>query len=156
MLDPTLSDVVFLRSIKKFFLDFLTPAGIPTFFDFIETPPKVPANLPATGMVPADKWISIIPRATDMGVLSDHLFYIHFFVRNDVDQEKLAEFRDFLIENLVDLTQTDGRRRINFYDSTWNVLFTGVLQPRSETAFERFDDGIRMKTLPVTAYWGGK
>lgn len=149
MLDPTMSDTVFLRSIKKFFLDITTPENIPTFFDFVDKPPRVGTSL-------ANKWISVIPRSTTLGNLADHLFYVHLFSAQDNDQMKLAELRDFLIGNLLDLSQTDGRKRIPFYDADWNVLYTGVIDPKKEVDFHRFDEGINMKTLPIMTYWGSR
>lgn len=149
MIHATMSDAVFLRSLKKFFLDLTTPKNIPTFFDFIEKPPRISGAFAPT-------WLSIIPRSTSLGTLADHLFYVHLFTNGDLDSSKMADLRDFLIENLVDLNQTDGRKRIPFYDEDWNVVFTGVLDPKQEIDFHRFDEGINMKTLPIMAYWGSK
>ncbi len=149
-MEATLSEATILRSVKKYFIDtFDTLEGVPVFFDYIE-------RQPMENGLKVDKWACILPRSLNAGTLSKMNYQVHLFIAKDKDGMELASFRDFVTDKLQDLSQTDGRLRLPFYDSLWALQFYGVLQLQDDLNTIVLEEGIKTKIIPFTLYWGAK
>ncbi len=148
MIDPTISEVTKLRSLKKFFVDSF--AGLfPVYFDIIEKPPKVSG-------VAVESWVSVKVSPSSLGNLASTSVFVYLFVVEDTDGMKLAEMQDKVTELLLDLDQTDGRKRIPIYDANWNILFYSVAVLKNAMDTIVLEDGIKTRLLPFLLYWGSR
>jgi len=149
-LDPSLSEAVIRRSIRKYFVDtFYTGLSIEIFFDKIGRVPEVLD-------VEIDRWISVQFDTLNPETMASGFIQLWLFTRRDTDFTELALLRDIVFEHLIDLTQTDGTKRIALYDASWNIVGWVLLQPQTEWGPEEVEDGTNAKVLPITIRWGCK
>jgi len=148
MLDPTLSEAVILRSIRKFFIDSFPQ--YPLFFDFVE---KQPTD---TNGVKLEKWMSVLPSARIQATLARADMQIHLFVDGDASGEVSALFRDEVIEVLTDFSQTDCCKRIDCYDSSWNFVFAARVTVLGSSDYSPYYDGLSLRIIPFHLHWGAK
>jgi hypothetical protein len=111
-LDSTAQKKNFHYSLKKYIIDNVyTIQGIQVIFD---------NYLPPNASV--DRWISVIQRPLNRDVVSEYEFDIYCVTRGDYEGEKLIELLDLIAGYFAgDTTQTDGLRRIPFYDAASQV-----------------------------------
>ncbi len=148
MLDPTLSEAVILRSVRKFFLDAFPSEAV--YFEFVDRQPKdVSGN-----KIP--RWMTILPFGRDQSTLASVDMQIHLFVEGTANGEASATFRDEVIEELIDLTQTDGCKRLDCYDSSWNLLYTTRLTVLQDSDYSPYSDGLCLRIIPFRLHWGAK
>lgn len=109
MLDSTAQKANFYYSLKKYIIDNLyTIQGIPVIFDTF---------LPPDFSI--ERWISVHQKSLDRDTLSSYQVELYCITRNDYEGEKLTELVDIVAGYFIgDITQTDGLRRIPFYDAT--------------------------------------
>ena len=146
-LDPTLSETVVRKSIRKFFVDTLqTGLSTPVYFDKIE---RMPDGV--------DKWVSVQVDTMDFSTMATIYLQIYCFTRKDLDFTELALLRDQVYENLIDLTQTDGTKRIPFYDTDWiTPVAHALLMPQNELSTIQLTDDTNVKVIPVLCRFGSK
>ena len=151
MLDPTLSDAVILRSVRKYFVDeFKSADDIPVFFEFID---KQPTDGSGNKL---DKWLCVVPGGVQYDTLSSRTMQVALFTSTDVDGLDSADFRDLVFEKLVDHSQTDCRKRLPCYNASWELEFTAVITVLDDIVFDPYTDGINLKILPFRLNWGAK
>lgn len=144
-LDFSLSESCIRRSIRKFFVDtFQTGLSTSVFFDKIERVPNI------------DKWISVKIDSIDLDTMATAYVQAFCFIRKDLDYTELSVLRDQLYENVIDLNQTDGTKRIPLYDASWTIVGYALLQPQNDIGPEELDDGTTVKVLPMLMRWGAK
>jgi hypothetical protein len=107
-LDSTSKKVNFLYSLKKYIVDNLfTIEGVYVMFDKF-LPPETSV----------DRWISVITGKLQRDCVSDFNFEIYCTTRKDYEGNKLVELLDLVVGYFSsDLTETDGLKRIPFYDA---------------------------------------
>ncbi len=151
MLDPTLSESSIRASVRKFFVDtFYTGLGIETFFDVI-------GRVPKSAGVSITRWINVqLVDSLDLETMASGQIQVWLFTRQDIDYTELAILRDLIYEQLIDLTQTDGLKRISLYDSSWVVAGHILLVVRNEFGPTEVEDGTNAKIIPITLRWGAK
>lgn len=151
MLDPTLSESALRASVRKFFVDTVyTGLGIQTFFDMIGRVPKVAG-------VSITKWINVqLVDSLDLETMASGNIQVWLFTREDIDYTELAILRDLVYEHLIDLTQTDGIKRIPLYDSSWVIAGHILLIVGNEFGPTEVEDGTNAKIIPITLRWGAK
>lgn len=146
-LEKTLSESVIRRSIRKYFVDtYYTTLGIEVFFDIIERVPDI------------TRWISVQVDSIDFDTMTTVYLQVFCFTRKDIDYVQLATLRDVVYEHLIDLTQTDGTKRIPLYDAAWTVdpMEWALLIPGNEFEAIELDDGTTVKIIPVSMRFGSK
>lgn len=149
-LDPSLSEAVIRRSIRKFFVDtFYTGLSIDIFFDKIGRVPKVTD-------VEISRWLSVHFDTLDLETMASGFLQLWAFTRRDTDFTQLAILRDIVFEQLIDLDKTDGTKRIALYDESWNIVGWALLQPQPEWGPEEVEDGTNAKIIPILLRWGSK
>jgi hypothetical protein len=107
-LDSTAQKTNFYYSLKKYVIDNIyIVQGIPVIFDNYLPPDAV-----------VNRWISVIQRPLSRDVVSEYEFDIYCVTRNDYEGDKLIELLDLIAGYFAgDTTQTDGLRRIPFFDA---------------------------------------
>jgi hypothetical protein len=148
MIDPTLSEAVILRSVRKFFLDAFP--GYPVFFEFIERQPR------DSNGDPIQKWMCILPSNRLQNTLARADMQIHLFVEGDSMGELSAQFRDEVIGALTDFTQTDCCKRMNCYNSSWELEFIARITVLGDSDYSPYSDGLSLKIIPFHLHWGAK
>lgn len=149
-LEPTLSEAVIKRSIRKYFVDtFYTDMSIDTFFDKIGRVPKI-------ADVEIDRWISIHFDTIDLETMASCFIQVWCFTRRDVDFTGLIALRDVVYEQLIDLGASDGMKRIPLHDSLWGIVGHALFVVQNEHGPEEVEDGTNAKIIPVTLRWGAK
>ena len=146
-LDPTLSETVVRKSIRKFFVDALQATlSIPVYFDKIE---RLPDGV--------NKWVSVQVDTIDFSTMATVYLQIYLFTRKDLDYTESALLRDQVYENLIDLDQTDGTMRIDLYDTDWiTPVAHALLIPQNELPPIELEDGTITKCMPVLMRFGSK
>lgn len=148
MIDPTLSEAVILRSVRKFFVDAFPQH--PVFFEFVERQPK------DVNGDKVQKWMSILPSARIQDTLARAAMQIHLFVEGDANGEASAAFRDEVIDVLTDFDQTDCCKRMNCYDASWNFVFAARITILGDSDYSPYADGLSLKIIPFHLHWGAK
>jgi hypothetical protein len=149
-LDPSLSEAVIRRSVRKYFVDtYFTGLSIDIFFDKIGRVPKITD-------VEINRWMSVHLDSFDNQTMSSGFLQVWLYTRRDTDFTDLAVLRDMVYEHLIDLTQTDGIKRIALYDASWAIVGWALLMPQTDWGPEEIEDGTNAKILPVTLRWGAK
>lgn len=146
-MEPTLSEVVVRKSIRKYFVDALqTGLSIPVYFDKIE---KMPDTI--------DSWVSVQVDTMDFSTMATIYLQIYCFTRKDSDFTKLALLRDKVFDKLIDLTQTNGIQKMDMYDTDWvTPVAHALLIPQDELANVYLDDDTNCKVMPVLMRFGAK
>ncbi len=117
-LDPTLQELAFRRSIKKFFVDSLVT--ISSIFISFESLYKIPVD---SAGVELDSWINFhFDGLPVTGNIARGKVAAYLFSRRDADGVKLATIRDALMDTVTDLTANDGIKRVPLYDTAWNTI----------------------------------
>lgn len=147
MIDPTHSESVILRSVKKFFVDL--NLGYPLFFEPVDRQPKV-------NDIPAPVWICVLPSGRIQNTLAYADLHIHIFVESSTDGIASAAIRDEVIAELMDLTQTDGCKRLVCYDESWSPVFTSRISILGDTDYSPYMDGLGLRIIPFRLHWGAK
>lgn len=153
-LDPTARESNVRDSLRKYFVDNLTPTYHLMFDKSMATPniQGVPSGV--------DRWISIDFGEMDRGVLSEHFVDIYCCSRKDNGGFKLAQLCDTVMGTLSDTTQTDGMRRINLYRSyasqAWVLIGAMLVQEVIETQQFDADDETKWKLLTARLRWSSK
>jgi len=153
VLDPTAREANVRDSVKKYFVDNLTPTHKLSFDKGMATPS-------VQGLGSAEKWVSVNWGFTEMSDMGDYFLTIYCCTRKDNEGFKLAQLRDAVMGILSDTTQTDGIRRIPFYRSyeskAWDLigalLVTEVVESMQNTA----DDETKYKILTVRLKWSAR
>lgn len=111
-LDSTAQKKNFYFSLKKYIIDNIyTIQGIQVLFDNYLPPNDV-----------TDRWVSVIQRPLSRDVVSEYEFDLYCVTRTDYEGDKLIELLDLVAGYFAgDTTQTDGLRRIPFYDAVTQV-----------------------------------
>ena len=148
MIDATLSEAVILRSVRKFFIDLFPEETV--YFEFVDREPK-----DSSGVV-IPRWLCIVPFGRVQSTLAYADMQIQMFVKGAAMGEVSATFRDEIIDALIDLTQTDGCKRVNCYDSDWAFQFTARLSVLDDLDFTPFSDGLSLRIIPFRLHWGAK
>ena len=150
-LDFTLSETTLRHSVRRFFVDtFYTGLSIETFFDKISRVPKIAG-------IEISRWISIHMESLNLETMASGFFQVWCFTRRDIDFTELAILRDLVYEQLIDLSKTDGIKRIIFYDSSWvDTNHKLLVIPGNEFGPEEIEDGTNAQIIPVTLRWGAK
>ena len=105
-------------SIKKFFVDSISTAeGVPVTFDKA-------LNTPILQGKEADKWVSVTFGPVNFDTLSDVIVEVYCCTRRDNEGYKLSQLRDKVLGYLVDDTMPDGKKRIDFYQSSYSGAWT--------------------------------
>jgi hypothetical protein len=125
MIEATHSEAVILRSVKKFFVDAFA-ATYPVFFEFVDKQPE-------TAGTPEPVWIIVTPQKRYQDTLAYADLQIHIFCEAAADGVASAVARDAVVEKLIDLTQTDGCKRLVCYDSNWDPAFTSRLTVQGDS-----------------------
>jgi hypothetical protein len=130
-------------SIKKFFVDNIqTTEGVAVTFDKALNAPLI------TGKE-VDKWVSITFGPITLDTMSDVIFEIYCCTRRDNEGYKLSQLRDKVMGYLIDYDMADGKKRIDFYQSSysgawtllgkllvWEILPSGDMLAADETKFK--------------------
>lgn len=148
MIDATLSEAVILRSVRKFFIDLFPTETI--YFEFVDREPKDSSG----ATIP--RWLCIVPSGRTQSTLAYADMQIQMFVKGAAMGEVSAVFRDEIVEALIDLTQTDGCKRVDCYDSSWDLQFTARLTVLDDHDFTSFSDGLSLRIIPFRLHWGAK
>lgn len=152
-LDATARESNLRDSVKKYFIDtFFTAGGYKLTFDKGLAIPKIQGN-------EVDRWIAVQFGPIDMDTVSEFSVEIYCCTRQDPEGYRLAHLRDAIVDGLIDSDQTDGRKRIVFYQSNtnpWTAI--GALIPilRPESGQMTASDGTKFKVIPVDFKWGAK
>ena len=135
-LDPTHSEALYRRSVKKFLVDNLYTVD-KIYVDFSKMYMK-----PTDGVgADIDKWIRFhFNGLSTRGTTATGRVAAYIFSRGDTDGVKLAEVRDKIVEYAVDLTMPDGMRRVPLYDLTWTQIGGMILTTGNESKEEHADD----------------
>jgi len=147
MIDPTHSEVVILRSVKKFFVDNFP--SYPLFFEPV-------TRQPATGATPEPFWLCILPSGRVNDALSSADIQINIFVESAADGIASAEIRDNVLSKLMDLTQTDGCQRMVCYDAAWSPLYTARISILGDADYTAYMDGLGLRIISFRLHWGAK
>ncbi len=117
-LDPTLQEVLFRRSVKKFLVDELyTEEGIYIGFE------SAFKELKDSGGNQLTSWINFhFDGLSFRGNSAKGRVSAYLFSRQDSDGTILATVRDALVDKLIDLSMSDGLKRVPLYDSEWVVV----------------------------------
>lgn len=148
MLDPTLSEAVILRSVKKFFVDAFP--SYPLFFGSVDRQPKDGDG----NTLPV--WLCILPSRRFQDTLAYADIQIHMFVEGAANGEASAQLRDEVLEHLYDFEQTDGCKRMVCYDTDWSPVFTARMQVLGDSDYSPYMDGLCLKIIPFRLHWGAK
>lgn len=155
-LDPTarLSNVK--DSLKKYFSDNLE--GVEqlniSFDPTLNTPPV------SQGQIVVESWIQIRELGKSMGSSSSMQMDFICCTRKDSEGFKLAQLRDKVMGYLTDSNQTDGMRRITFYQSratgAWTVIGGIIITNIKESGTLPAADNTKQIILTVTFKWGAR
>ena len=130
-------------SLKKFLVDSITTIeGVPVTFDKALNAPKLQDK-------EVDKWVSFVLGPVNLDTMSDVIFELYCCTRKDNEGYKLSQLRDKVMGYLVDYNMADGKKRIDFYQSSysgawtllgkllvWEILPSGDLTAADETKFK--------------------
>lgn len=150
-LHATLSESCLKYSIKRYFVDNLyTAENIELDFDVKYVDPKdiSPTNT---------KWVSIKFGAIEGGTLSRSHIIVYVCTRKDNEGVDLSNLRDIVMDKIIDENQTDGIKRIPYYDSTPTQI--GAMLPILTLEQEEpgvLDDGTKFKWMRIDLHWGAK
>lgn len=155
-LDPTLSEVHFKRSMKKFLLDNLAaaPHNLNLLFKFVtETPTDGNGDQ-------YDHWVVVSYEDRVLDTLSSAFLLFAIFTRKDEEGFQLARILDSITEVFKDENQTDGLKRIPLFDTTddQNWVQVGGIVPltRRQTGEMPGNDQTMIKTVSYELRWGAK
>ena len=145
VLDATARESNMLDSLKKFFIDEVeTAKNIHVTFDTYLDIPKIAGKKIL-------RWISVSLGNMQRGELSDISVDIHCCTRDDEEGFRLAQLSDHVVEVLSDTTQTDGMKRIDFYQSSstgaWTNIGAFLVQDIIESARGNTPDETKFKTI---------
>jgi len=145
-MDPTHSEAVLRRSIRKYFIDTLvTVDKLVLDFDFSYTEP------------PGDTWVVIKSGGLYLDTLAKMDLVIYIFAKNDLSGEKLAVLRDTVYNRLVDDSANDGRARIALYNASWVIIGYAVITfVGRESEKGKGESGSFYKWIQVRLNWGAK
>jgi len=153
-LDPTAREANVRDSIKKYFVDSLTPQYYLMFDKGMSKP-----NVQGTPSE-VDRWISINFGAMDRGTLSEHDLRIYCCTRKDNEGFKLAQLTDTVLGFLSDATATHGMKSIPLYrsyqDQAWTLIGGLLVQEVTESQQVIADDETKYKILNVLLRWSSK
>lgn len=153
-LDPTARETNVRDSIKKYFVDSLTPQ-YHLMFDKGMSKPSVQGT--PSGV---DKWISVNFGRMDRGTLSEHNITIYCCTRKDNEGFRLAQLSDTVMGYLSDETATHGMKQIDLYrsyqDQAWTLIGGLLIQEIIESQQFLADDETKYKILNVRLRWGSK
>lgn len=133
----------FRDSLKKFFVDSIeTAEGVPVTFDKALNAPNIQGKT-------VEKWASIVIGPIGFDTLSDAIIEIYCCTRRDNEGYKLSQLRDKVLGYLVDDSMQDGKKRIDFYQSSysgswtllgkilvWDILQSGDMIAEDETKYK--------------------
>jgi hypothetical protein len=138
-------------SLKKYFVDAF---GEYVTFDISLASPDIRTQ----GSNVVNQWYNISFGEFGRQVLSDYQFEIFCLSRQDAEGIKLAEMADVLVALLVDSANSDGMRRIPFYDVSsipWVQIGSMVVQEFWDNKpFALNADETKVKIYNVRLRWG--
>jgi len=145
MIDPTLTEQCFCRSVKKYFVDNLHT--VEKIYLGFETEFQTPEETDGT---PINEWINFhFDGLTPNDTLGHGRVAAYLFTRKDTDGYKLAILRDKLMEYLIDLAMPDGIRRVTLYDLTWESIGGMLVSTGREPKEERGPDQTLYKFINI-------
>jgi len=155
-LNPTVREVDFIKSIKKYFLDNLeTTSSIKVFFEeLLETP-----QVASTG-VKYTEWVIITFGTRNLGPVSEQRLVLNLYTRNDKEGDNLAALEDLVMNYLLDEGSTNGLKTIPYYDTSvpaaWTIV--GGILPFLQMSLGKMEneDAIQFKSINLLCKWGGK
>lgn len=151
MLDPTLSESRYRKSVRAFFLHELeTVRGKAVFFDRQYQIPKDDNGNELTN------WIVIHILGPKLDTLSVGMLQVYCFSRKDEGNLLLTDLVDDMLDIMIDETKTDGCVRVPFYDYENNVIgaMVGTIDTNGSTQFG--DDGTNYRMLTGILKWGAR
>jgi hypothetical protein len=141
------------NSLKKFFVDELEDI-CPISFDKSLTAPDIRTDRTIK------KWIFCYFKGLSRTSLSEYFLELFIMTRQDAEGAALAALSDSVFALLVDENQTDGAKRIPFYDTSshpWSELTNMVVQNIIDMpSFDVPVDETKFKSLSVRIRWGTK
>jgi hypothetical protein len=153
-LDPTARETNVRDSIKKFFVDNMSPQ-YHLMFDKGMSKPSVQGT-PSE----VDRWISVNFGSMDRGTLSEHNIMVFCCTRKDNEGFRLAQLSDAVMGFLSDATATHGMKRIDLYRSyenqAWTLIGGLLVQEIIESSQYIADDETKYKILNVRLRWSSK
>ena len=153
-LDPTARETNVRDSIKKFFVDNMSPQ-YHIMFDKGLSKPSVQGT-PSE----VDRWISVNFGQMDRGTLSEHQLRVYCCTRKDNEGFRLAQLSDAVMGYLSDTTATHGMKQIPLYrsyqDQAWSLIGGLLVQDVIESEQFVADDETKYKILNVRLRWSSK
>lgn len=150
-LDPTLSETLYRRSVRKFFRNEVnTVRNKDIFFDRKYSIPKDDQG------DELNSWIVVHIVSPVIDTLSVGMLQVYCFSRQDPGLEMLSDLRDTILDILVDETQTDGLARVPLldYDGSDYAGMVAFVDDGSEIQYGA--DGTNFKIVSVELKWGAK
>lgn len=150
MLDPTLQETLFKRSVRKYFVDELeTIRGQYLTFD-------TAYSIPVVNGTELNSWYGFHFGDINLDILSTCMLEIYCFSRKDTDGENLSTLRDTLMDVLFDDQATDGLKKIPYLNQAMQMI-TGIVPLVSHQSEEdKGADGTKFKLVTVKLRWGTK
>ena len=152
-LDATARLANILDSIKKYFVDNLTPLGVQITFDVSLSTPKIQG-------IDVTAWTVISLGSKTHGSVSSSTLEIYCCTRNDPEGFRLAQLRDKVVGLLENRTGTDSFGRIPFYqsraDGPWTLLGALLVTDITETGVVRALDETKILVVTALLRWSEK
>lgn len=113
------------------------------------------------GLIPSkmseSRWVAVTFGTYVGGTLSEYDISLHLFVKEDPNEEKIADFRDELMKSLIDYSAPDGMKRIPLVDENWNTPGDeALIFINDEVSGTVKDTETKFKTVSLTLKWGSK